>query len=174
MVIPIKYNEEQDEFFYDLTLQMRLENYINAHFPLAYFISKMCPIYLLGGGIRDLIYARTPKDLDFVVLGKENLGFILEVFEKFDIQYGFNKFGGFKFKYNDTVVDLWASDDLLTSIQYNIDGLFFDLRSNSLISLTFDDFINNGLKLIDKDTKEDNGRCRKLIKFAEEFKKDIE
>ena len=67
MNIPIKYNDTLDEFTYDLSLQMRLENYINKHFYPAYIISSLAPIYLLGGSIRDLILARKPKDLDFIV-----------------------------------------------------------------------------------------------------------
>ena len=31
MNIPIKYNDEIDEFTYDLSLQMRLENYIKKN-----------------------------------------------------------------------------------------------------------------------------------------------
>ena len=170
MNIPIKYNDEIDEFTKDLTLQMRLENYIKSHFYVAYVISKLCPIYLLGGSIRDLIFAKKPKDLDFVILGKENIDWIIEVFNKYNIKYEFNRFGGFKFEYNNARIDLWLSDDLFSSIQYNVDGLFFDLRTNSLISLTFDDFLNNGLKLVNSENNIEKGREKKLIKFEEEFK----
>lgn len=170
MKIPIKYNNMDDEFTEDLTLEMRLENYIKKHFYIAYIISKLYPTYLLGGAIRDLIYAKKPKDLDFVVLGKENINFLIQVLEKFNIKYDFNKLGGFKFEYNNTIVDLWLTDDLFSSIQYNIDGLFFNLSDNSLLSLTFDDFVNNGLKLVNNDNNIDNGRKKKLIKFEEKFK----
>ena len=172
MNISIKYNNIIDEFSNDLTLQMRLENYIKNHFDLAYTISKLCPIYLLGGAIRDLIYAKKPKDLDFVVLGKENIDWILQIFERFNIEYSYNRFGGFRFYYNNTKIDLWLSDDLFSSIQYNVDGLFFDLKNNSLLSLTFEDFINNGLKMVNKDNNIEKGREIKLIKFEEKFKRD--
>lgn len=105
-----------------------------------------------------------------VVLGKENINFLIQVLEKFNIKYDFNKLGGFKFEYNNTIVDLWLTDDLFSSIQYNIDGLFFNLSDNSLLSLTFDDFVNNGLKLVNNDNNIDNGRKKKLIKFEEKFK----
>ena len=172
MTIPIKYNDTIDEFTNDLTLQMRLENYIKNHFYPAYTISMMCPIYLLGGAIRDLIYAKKPKDLDFVVLGKENIDFVVQVFEKFNIKYCFNRFGGFRFYYNNTKIDLWLSNDLFSSIQYNVDGLFFDLKNNSLLSLTFEDFINNGLKLVNNQNNIEKGRKKKLIKFEERYKRD--
>ncbi len=173
MNIPIEYNNKIDEFSKDLTLQMRLENYIKKHFDIAYIISNYCQIYLLGGAIRDLIYANKPKDMDFVILGKENMDFVLNIFKIYNIDYSINKLGGFKFNYNNTEIDLWLSDDLFSSIQYNVDGLFFDLKTNSLLSFSFEDFINNGLKVINNENNIDNGREKKLIKFEEKFKKNI-
>ena len=83
MRIPIKYNEVADEFSNDLTLEERLEKYIKEHFYPAYIISTLCPIFLLGGGIRDLICASKPKDLDFVIMGSENMDWVMKVFDKF-------------------------------------------------------------------------------------------
>ena len=71
MHIDIKYNQDLDEFTYDLSLEMRLKNYITKHFPLVYAIQTLAPIYLVEGSIRDLILAKHHKDLDFVILGKE-------------------------------------------------------------------------------------------------------
>ena len=168
MNIDIKYSDDE-EFIHDLTLQMRLKNYIYNHFYPAYTISNIYPIYLLGGAIRDLIYAEKPKDLDFVVIS-EDKDFILDVFSKFNINYTFNKFGGFKFIYEGTSIDLWLTDDLFSAIEYNVDGLFFDLKSNSLISLTFKDFIDNGLKLVNKENNIEKGRIEKLKKFEKKYR----
>ena len=52
-------------------------------------------------------------------------------------------------------------------MQYNVDGLYFDLQTNSLLSLTFDDFNRNGLKLINSENNIENGRERKLTRFTE-------
>lgn len=87
----------------------------------------LAPIYLVGGSIRDLIYAKQPKDLDFVVLGKNNQDWILEVLEKYSIPYQLNKLGGYKLLYQGMKIDLWLSDDLFSSIQYNVDGILFEL-----------------------------------------------
>ena len=173
MKIDIKYNENFDEFTNDLTLQMRVENYIRKHFLPVYAISAITPVYLLGGSIRDLIYAKHPKDMDFVVMGEENLDYILSFFEKFNINYRYNSFGGFKFNYNDVEIDLWVTNDLFSAIEYNVDGLFYDLNNNSLISLTFDDFMKNGLKLINSSNNNPKSeRNKKLIKFDKEFRSD--
>lgn len=95
----IKYNEQVDEFNYDLNLQMRIKNYITKYFYPAYIISESSQVYLVGGGIRDLILARKPKDLDFVILGKGQEEWILSIFKRFDIKYSYNRFGGYKFEY---------------------------------------------------------------------------
>ena len=165
----ITYNDEVDEFSDDLSLEGRLKNYITNHFCPAYAISMLVPIYLVGGAIRDLMFAKTPKDLDFVVLGKDNLDWVLEVFQKFGISYTLNSFGGFKFEYDDTSIDLWLADDLLSSIQYNVDGLLFDLGKNRLLSLTFDDFLDKGLKVVNYENNIEKGREEKLILFEKEY-----
>lgn len=170
MKINIAYNKEDDEFTNDLSLESRLKKYIINHFPIAYTISALAPIYLLGGGIRDLIQAKHPKDLDFVVLGNENLDWILRVFDAYNISYTINRLGGFKFNYNGTEIDLWTTNDLLSAIQWSIDGLFFCLENNSLISLTFDDFIKNGLKLVNNENNIENGREKKLEAFSKTFR----
>lgn len=169
MNINIKYNECIDEFTLDLSLQGRLKKYINHHFYPAYAISLLAPIYLVGGAIRDLIYARKPKDMDFVVLGREHLEWILKVLKAYHINYDLNRLGGYKFAYGDTKIDLWLTEDLFSSMQYNVDGLYFDLRTNSLLSFTFDDFKTNGLKLMNQENNIEKGREKKLMIFEKEY-----
>lgn len=169
MKIKIEYNDELDEFTYDLSLEGRLKKYITKHFYPAYAISVLAPIYLVGGAIRDLTYATHPKDMDFIVLGKEQQDWVLDILESYNIKYTLNKFGGYKINYNNKKIDLWIAEDLFSSMQYNVDGLYFNLNTNSLLSLTFNDFQKNGLKLVNKENNIKNGREKKLKKFETKY-----
>lgn len=158
--IKVKYNNE--------TLEKKLENYIKNNFGVVYEIASFAPVYLLGGAIRDLIMSKEPKDLDFIVLGMEYLKNILEVLNKHKITFTYNHFEGYRINYNGVHVDLWASNDLFSAVQYNVDGLFFYL--NNLISFSFDDFVKNGLKLINSDNNIEKGREKKLIQFEKDYR----
>ena len=96
---------------------------------------------------------------------KVQIEWVLQVLEVYNISYTLNRFGGYKINYNDTVVDLWLAEDLFSSQQYNVDGLYFDLRTNFLLSVTFDDFRKNGLKEVNKENNIENDRLKKLVKF---------
>lgn len=169
MNLEIKYNDNDDEFMQDIDFKMRIQRYIENHFYPAFTISRLSNIYLLGGGIRDLLVGKIPKDLDFVVLGSDE-EWINEVFRIYKIYPNKNRLGGFKFEYNGTKIDLWLSEDLFSAIQYNIDGLLYDVKNNSLISLTFDDFLKNGLRVINPNNNIEKGREQKLLKYESEYK----
>lgn len=51
----------------------------------------------------------------------------------------------------------------------NVDGFFFYLNDNNLISFSFDDFVKNGLKLINPDNNIEKGREKKLIQFEKDY-----
>jgi len=109
--------------------------------------------------------------MDFVVLGKEQLDWVIDILESFNLKYTLNKFGGYKINYNGTTIDLWIAEDLFSSMQYNVDGLYFNLNTNSILSLTFDDFQKNGLKLINKENNIENNREKKLKKKENKYLK---
>lgn len=51
----------------------------------------------------------------------------------------------------------------------NVDDFFFYLNDNNLISFSFDDFVKNGLKLINPDNNIEKGREKKLIQFEKDY-----
>mgnify|MGYP001515517692 CR=1 FL=1 len=102
----------------------KVRKYIIENFPLAIEISNIAPIFLIGGALRDIELLTPPKDLDFVVLSDTDE--IIKTFiEKNNLKYKINKLGGYKIYNNTVVVDLWNTNDLLKSIEYNIEGLFY-------------------------------------------------
>lgn len=153
-----------------------VEEYIKNHFSFVYSIALICPIYLMGGALKDIENDRIPKDLDFVCLcnnANEVNQLILDYINKFHLEYKINRLGDFKITVNDTTIDIWTTNDLLKAIQYNLDGLFFDVRSSSYIPFGYYDALENGLREINpnnnlKDKKEN--RKIKLYKYMEVLK----
>ena len=62
------------------------------------------------------------------------------------------------------------SIDVLISLFIGISALH-ELEAFTLISFTFDDFLKNGLKLVNSSNNISNGREKKLIKFLDEYLK---
>lgn len=79
------------------------------------------------------------------------------------------RFGGYKFIYHETKIDLWCTDDLFSAMQYNVDGLFFEIKTSRLISFTFDDFRQNGIKLVNSENNIEKSRELKLAKFEKKY-----
>ena len=152
-------------------LEVKLENEIKNKFPVAYDIANYAPVYLVGGTIRDLMIDKEPKDLDFIILGTEYSRIILEVFQKYNITFTYNHFGGYKINYKGIQIDLWTNNDLYSAVQYNVDGLFFYLNDNILLSFSFDDFIKNGLRIINSENNIESCREEKLKKFEKILKR---
>lgn len=143
---------------------MEIEKLIKEKFPIAISISYLAPIFLIGGALRDIENNITPKDLDFVVLDKTNT--IVKLFiDRFNLNYTINKLGGYKISYNATTIDLWSTDDLLKSIEYNIEGLFYDVKSGFLLPFGYNDALENGLRVINPNNNindETKKKSRKL------------
>lgn len=173
MKINIEYNDNIDIFSKDVTFEQRLKKYVLDKCPLANAFSNYVPVFLLGGAIRDLMYAKEPKDLDFMILDSRFEDLIPKALERLNIEYKFNRFGGYKFVSNGIEVDLWANDDMFSAIEYNVDGLFFDLGKNELVSLTFDDFIKNGLIKVNDNNNIDVERVEKLKQFEKKFRNNL-
>lgn len=72
-------------------------------------LSKAGKIFIVGGGVRDIINNNEVDDLDIIIkLRKEKLSKLI-----FDLQcnYKTNKFGGYKIYFSAIVVDIWSIDD---------------------------------------------------------------
>ena len=91
--------------------------------------------------------------------------FIKTFISKYGLQFSYNHFNGFKITFNDIEIDLWHTKDLFDSIEYNADGLLYDINNHRFISLTFDDFLKNGPKKINYSKNIDDKSQERLLKL---------
>lgn len=100
--------------------------------------NKDVQIYLLGGAIKDLTQNITPKDIDIVFLTSDS-SFLDDFINNNNFNYNKNSFGGYKINHNELIIDMWATNDLYKTIEYNLDGLFYDIKNNLIIPFGFID-----------------------------------
>ena len=135
-----------------------IKKYLINNFNLIFSIDE--PVFLLGGAIKDIIYNNIVKDLDFVVLS-DNTDSIEKLINDNNLQYTKNSFDGYKIKYNNLYIDIWSAQDLYDCIQYNFDGLFYDIKNDSILSFGYINSIND--KLIELNNKRNHpSSARKL------------
>ncbi len=116
-----------------------LQNFLKANFNEIFeHFNADTQIYLLGGAIYDILYGRQPKDLDIVLLSTERTD-IDDFIKSYGLSYTLNSFGYPKIEHNGLHIDFWNTDDLYKAIQYNVDGLFYDIMNNSIIPFGFID-----------------------------------
>ena len=120
----------------------KIDSYINKSFNCLYKHDFESEIYLIGGAVRSLLIDKTPKDLDVVIVSDSSKE-IEDFIEKFNLNYSKNSFGGFKISHNGIQVDIWATNDLFKAIQYNLDGLFYNLKTKKITSMGYFDGIEN-------------------------------
>lgn len=129
---------------------INLKNFIFDNFPDIFHFAEsddFC-IYMSGGAVKDVINQTRPKDLDFVILSYDNnhdyvCDFIKTLPHTYTISK--NKFNGTKINNGKTQIDIWQTNDLYKSVEYNLDGLFYDIRQNKLISFGYVHGIENSV-----------------------------
>ena len=159
-----------------LVLEEKIYNEIMNLFPLIFTIPKTYHVFLVGGSIKSISLNEKIKDFDFVVL--DNNGQADSEIKKFlcknNLNYKINKLDGYKIDYNNFSIDLWATNDLIKSIHYNADGLFFDIHNKCLLPFGIYDALENGLREINNsknmDEEAENKRKNKIIKVLEKLK----
>ena len=130
-----------------------IKQHLIKNFPFIFSIDD--PVFLLGGAIKDIIYNNIVKDLDFVVLS-DNAESIEKFINDNDLKYIRNSFNGYKIEYNDIHIDIWPTQDLYECIQYNYDGLFYDIKNDLILSFGYLNSINDKLIKINDGKKHPN------------------
>jgi hypothetical protein len=114
----------------------KIDKYLEMYFPVIYQYKFDGIPYLLGGAVKDILLDNTPKDIDITVysiLHNNTKKFV----DTFSLDYNMNNFNGFKINYNNTSIDMWDTNDLLKVVQYNLDGLLYDINQHVLLSFGF-------------------------------------
>lgn len=125
---------------------------IEKYFPIIFDIPNNYNVFLVGGSIRSISINQQIKDLDFVFLDSYNTvgDYILHFINDYSLNYTFNEYGGYKVDYNGFMVDIWKTKDLLYAVQFNADGLFYDIHNNYLITFGIYDALENGLRQLNE------------------------
>ena len=110
----------------------KLDKLIKKKFPIIYNYKFDGMVLLYGGAIRDTMMNNKVEDLDFIILsqGKDQ---IKDFISKYNLDYKMNSFGGYKFNYKNTEIDICTTDDLLEVARYDITLLFYDINMHYLI-----------------------------------------
>lgn len=130
-------------------------------------------LYLVGGAVKDIIKNKMPKDLDIVLLS-DNSSQIDDYLKSLNIKTDKNSFGGYKVVINNITIDIWSANDLFKVVQYNLDGLLYNITKDILIPIGYIDALEkNQCFLINKDLNHPNEerrieRYENLCKYLEE------
>lgn len=157
-------------------LQVKLDKLIREKFCIIFEYDFEGRVLLFGGAIRSILLDREIKDLDFVILTQGDCE-ILDFINKYNLEYRFNVFGGYKIFYNNIEIDMFSVDDLLEANRYNIDMLFYDIKNRIFIPCGLYESLNQRKIIELKNLKNkkvpfcDVERRKKLIRYIKEITK---
>lgn len=115
----------------------KISDYLKQIFPQIYNFKFSGEIYLIGGAVRDIIEDKPPKDLDLILLS-DNPN-IEEFLIENRLEYRKNSFDGYKILFKNITIDMWAVNDILKAIQYNLDGLMYNVKYDIIIPFGYID-----------------------------------
>lgn len=118
---------------FDRKLANKIDEFIKEKFPIIYEYDFDGLVFLFGGTARSLIMGVEIKDLDFVIL-TQNKCQIINFIKKYKLEYILNSFGGYKITFNNFVIDMFSTNDLIDAVRYNIDMMFYDIHRHIFIS----------------------------------------
>ena len=151
----------------------KIKQYIDEKFKQIYAISMFYQTYLIGGSIIDIMLNHEARDLDFLFLCNNSMEankYLKKFIEKNGFTYSMNHFNGYKINYNGIEVDLWHTNDIFNWIEYNADGILYDVENKRLISISFNDYLKNGPRKINETLDNNSKSEKRLIKLQNRYK----
>ena len=101
------------------------------------------PTYMIGGAIKDIILGLDYKDLDFIQL-TDDKSEILDFINNYRFNTKKNSFGDDKIILDYITVDFFKINDLYEILEFDFDGLIYDITNSRIISIGYFNAIKNG------------------------------
>lgn len=148
-----------------------LQDFLTMNLPRLYqLVDSGVPTFLVGSSVKGIMLNSDFGDIDIVILSPTAEP-IREFIIRNGLEYDRNSFGGYRVFYNNIKLDMWHLDDLYYAIEFNLDGLFYHLNSNTVIPVGFVKGVKDDtLEQVCKDVKHPNihksiARRRQLLKY---------
>lgn len=126
---------------------IKLENVIkrklSTDFPQILEYKFTNPTYMIGGAIKDIVLGLDYKDLDFIQL-TDDKSEILNFINSYNFNTKKNSFGDDKIILDNITVDLFKINDLYEILEFDYDGLIYDITNSRIISIGYYNAIKNG------------------------------
>lgn len=101
------------------------------------------PTYMIGGAIKDIMLGLEYKDLDFIQL-TDDKSEILNFINNYRFNTKKNSFGDDKIILDNITVDFFIVNDLYKILEFDYDGLIYDITNSRIISIGYFNAIKNG------------------------------
>ena len=126
----------------DLKLKTLIKNNLKDNFPQILDWKFKNPTYMIGGSIKDIMLNKVYKDLDFIQLSNSKYEIIDFInYNKFNTIK--NSFGDDKIILNNLTIDFFKVNDLFDILEFDYDGLIYDIVNDKIIYCGYTNSINN-------------------------------
>ncbi len=149
-----------------------LKNFYN-YFPEFNFLNLKGDSYIIGGFISSILFNEDINDLDIVVLNG-NYDNIKENLDLNNLTYTTNFFGGFRIKDSYREIDIYLVSNFINAYEYNIEGLFLDIKRKIFVDVTFSKALKRkSLMIVNENNrgKNEDVRCLKPQKRLDNYLK---
>ena len=126
----------------DLKLKTLIKNSLIDNFPQILKYDFKNPTYMIGDSIKDIMLSKKYKDFDFIQLSNSKYE-IIDFINHNQFNTIKNSFGNDKIILDNLTVDFFKVNDLFDILEFDYDGLIYDIVNDRLIYCGYTNSINN-------------------------------
>lgn len=126
-----------------IQLENKIKTKLCIDFPQILQYKFTNPTYMIGGAIKDILLGLDYKDLDFIQL-TDDKSEILNFINSYNFNIKKNSFGNDKIILDNITVDFFKIKDLYEILEFDYDGLIYDIVNDRIISIGYYNAIRNG------------------------------